>query len=372
MKIGVMTFWWSEDNYGQQLQVYALQRYLTELGHDVFLIRYDPRKDYIVDKTYFRYFKVFNPNKLWSYLTLITKKMMNNVVNKNHSRSFSEFRAINMKLSVKLYTSLEELRADPPEAQMYICGSDQIWNYPDIYSSYENVISAFFLDFGSPQIKRVSYAASFGRDNLGTSLLKHLSPLLEKFDYISVRESSGVDICKKLNRYDAQWLLDPTMLLAADSYRFLFADRYTSKKYIFLYILGNNCDIPIRQIKKDSKNSQIEIMYTASQFHFDLMSKIYPTLPEWLSLIANAEYIVTNSYHGMIFCILFKKNFIIIPLKGKLYKEMNTRIFSLLKRLNIFGKIFDGNFYKVLNTKVDWETVTEKIRHDASFDFLNY
>ena len=153
MRIGILTFWWAYDNYGQILQCYALQRFLEKRGHEPFLIRYEYKTEIQNPPVYHKFLKLFNVKKLVSYLrTLNMKRKIQNEMS-FHNRHFDDFRKKYIKFGNKLYLSYKELVENPPEADCYIVGSDQVWN-PDCIgginnSSFENILNAYFLNFGS-------------------------------------------------------------------------------------------------------------------------------------------------------------------------------------------------------------------------------
>jgi hypothetical protein len=370
MQIGIMTHWWSKDNYGQQMQIWALQKYLEILGHEGFLIRYLPLEDYGLKTKNNRFHKALNPRRLFRYLGTNTRKVFQAMIDNKHPRLFNEFQLNHMRLSERIYNSIDELRADPPDAGFYICGSDQVWNFPDQFGSGKKVIQAFFLDFGPSTTRRASYAASFGRDVISQSLLDFVSPLLGKFENVSVREEGGIEICKKAGRPDAHLACDPTLLLSQDKYEELFQNiRKVEGKYCFLYLVGNKCKVPIRQIKNYCRGQNLAIVYTASPYRLDTLRKTYPSIQEWLSLIANAECVITNSYHGMIFAVIFRKRFVVLPLKGEVFGEMNNRVISLLTQLGRKGKTYNGSLVESFEDDFDWAGMRKNI-HPLSRTFL--
>ena len=161
MKIGIMTFWWSNDNYGQLLQCYALQKYLRDKGHDVFSIKYNYTKDIKRNPLFFRLLKACNPILLFKYL--LSKKRCAKILNEQniYDRYFDDFREKYIHFSDFNYVSYEDLKQNPPDADVYIVGSDQVWNYWNMKLwRYINPLHVYFLDFGSEKIKRISYAAS--------------------------------------------------------------------------------------------------------------------------------------------------------------------------------------------------------------------
>lgn len=352
MKIGIMTFWWSNDNYGQLLQCYALQQYLREQGHEPFLIRYDSRPDLLPFPVWRKILKAFNPIKLSSFIRykLIRKihKIQFNSEEQNYQRQFDSFRKKYIRQSENIYLSYSELKENPPEADCYIVGSDQVWNfYENPLNRCKNLLHAYFLDFGLSSTKRISYSASWGTKKISKEFSKEIAPLLKKFDYISVREESGLDICRKCGVPNAEFRCDPTLLLSADYYRKLYQSEEqhnnNPKKYIFIYRLSNPCRFDVESIKKWAKEKNLEIIYVTANNQYDLYEKVYPTIPQWLSLIDHAEYVITNSFHCCVFSLLFGKKFGVIPLVRSA-AGMNTRLETLFNFFNTESRWFTGNF----------------------------
>lgn len=339
MKIGILTFWWSQDNYGQLLQCYALQKYLRDAGHDAFLIRYDSRNDFFRTPFILRYFKALNPVLLCKFLQhkINSKKLLEE--SKLNDRHFDDFREKYIVQSENVYTSYNQLKENPPEADVYIVGSDQVWNFSlfKTVNNCKNLIHAYFLDFGSTQTKRISYAASWSCSDLRSDIIEKISPLLKNFDYVSVREKSGINLCRKCGYDTAEFRCDPTLLLTAENYRSLYKENYdTSKRknpYLFLYMLNNTCDFDIQKVYEFGERKNLEIVYVTGNGKIDRYEKTFATIPQWLSLIDNAEYVVTNSFHCCVFSLLFEKKFGVVPLT-KTLAGMNSRIETLSE---IFG-----------------------------------
>ena len=338
MKIGIMTFWWSEDNYGQLLQCYALQKYLRDKGHDAYLIRYDPRNDYGKTKLYIKLLKALSPIRLSKYIRNKIRHHKSITEQKQNPRNFDSFRNTYIKQSEKLYTSYNQLKEDPPDADVYIVGSDQVWNfYNQPVHKCKNLIHAYFLDFGNKEAKRVSYAASWSINNLNKDISEEIRPLLHEFDYVSVREKSGINLCRKCGFDTAEFRCDPTLLLTADNYRSLYKENDDTFKrknpYLFLYMLNNTCDFDIQKVYEFAERKNLEIVYVTGNGKIDRYEKTFATIPQWLSLIDNAEYVVTNSFHCCVFSLLFEKKFGVVPLT-KTLAGMNSRIETLSE---IFG-----------------------------------
>jgi hypothetical protein len=367
MKIGIMTFWWSNDNYGQLLQCYALQKYLRDAGHDAYLIRYDPRNDYVKSSLWQKALKASNPVKLFSFFYHKIKKAVvyARIEKANTLRRFKDFRCKYIEQSEKIYYSYKDLAEAPPEADVYIVGSDQVWNfYGGHLETIRPQVKAYFLDFGAIRIKRMAYAASFGKAILKDNFIQEITPLLGNFDYVSVREKSGLDICRQCGFDTAEWVPDPTMLLKAADYRSLYHNEPLSnieKSYCLLYMLSNTYDFSTKVIYDWAKRKALKIVYITGNSQYDKYEKIYATICEWLYLIDNAEYIITNSFHCSIFSLLFRKRFGVIPLTGG-YIGMNSRFDSLFEIFKINNRFIDSSFV-VLDTDIDWNKVGDTFKH---------
>lgn len=385
MKIGIMTFWYSNENYGQQLQCFALQKYLRDAGHDAYLIRYDKWNDYdeihkVSSNTkakpiWKKLHKALNPILLYKYLqqkrksTILAKEQKN-----NNKREFEKFRDKYIKKS-KIYCFYDELKENPPEADAYIAGSDQVWN-PDLLFYSKKSTAAYFLDFGCSQTKKMAYAASFGRsftDNDNEFITK-ITPLLKKFNYISVREKTGLTFCEQCGINNADWVPDPTMLLKADDYRALYKNesfKKPKKPYCLFYFLGNECDFPVKSVYKWAKIKKLEVIYISANNQNDKYKKNYATIPEWIYLVEHAEFIITNSYHCCVFSLIFQKKFGVVSLAKK-FAGMNDRLDSLFELLQIEERYLNTDF-SVLEKRIDWQSVSkifEKLRNECKL--LNY
>ncbi len=337
MKIGIMTFCTPrEHNYGQILQFYALQRYLGNHGHDAFFIKYDRTLDRVSKRPFWlRAVRALNPYIFVKHFYLKHKKFMAAKEDAANPRYFENFLAKYTKESSVKYASLDDLRKNSPEADVYIAGSDQVWNAE--FLGHESQIRAFFLDFGSSDIHRIAYAASWGRDTFPREYIERVSLLLKKFHAVSVREKSGVDLCGQAGYKCAKWVCDPTLLLNAEEYRRIYSENLVRKregKYIFLYFLGNKTDFDVKTVYDFAKRKGLEVVYVTGNAQVDRYEKFFATIPEWLYLIDNAEYVVTNSFHGAVFSTLFGKRYGVIPCTGKA-ALMNTRIDSLFECCNI-------------------------------------
>lgn len=374
MKIGIITFWQTKDNYGQVLQGYALQTYLRKLGHDPFVIRYnhDGRNKYKKYKILRKLTKILLIFPVVKYL--INRKnlrKLNSLIEynnkKNEQRKFDKFRKKYFYYSDRVYNSLSELKKFYPAADVLIAGSDQIWGRSWLLNNKEN--RAFFLDFGSNNIQRIAYAPSFGMIEYPDSCKKELSRQLAKFSAISTREQAGVKICSVAG-YNAEWVCDPTLLLYHKDYFSLFHIRNTRSNKIFIYCLNiqKKEEIFWDEITTLAKKNDLDIKVTIGSGYipayelFENTDYDYSTIEGWLHNIHNAEFIVTTSFHGIMFCILFHKNFAFVPLRGK-YSTGNNRVEEILDLIGMKNHIVNNgeDIDNVFHLKIDWEKIDEII-----------
>jgi hypothetical protein len=347
--IGIITYWNATDNYGQLLQCYALQQVLKQLGGDPFLIKYDKSK-MSKSQIIFHWLSVLFTFQLRRVIKSITIKIENK---KPINRGFDKFRETYIKSSNIIY-SLAELKNNPPHADYYVCGSDQIWNQYN---------EGYFLDWGDKHIPRIAYAASFGRPNDSNKFVNKISKSLKKFQIVTVREQSGVDICKQAGYFNALCAPDPTLLLTGKDYEKLIEENTmipVHQDYLLVYLLGWDTDIDFKEIECFAKQKRLEIIYVpviggAIIGLNDELPKIFPSVSEWLFLIANANYVLTNSFHGMVFSIVFNRQFGVYTLKGKA-STMNDRIYTLLDNIKLHDRIITNNI-QILDNCIDYKCV---------------
>ena len=318
-KVGVITHWWAKDNYGQKLQAYALQIVLRNLGYDPFLIRYitDGGHQECSERMCAFY-------SLKAYVKYRIKQVLL-LFDKDRKKRMQEFIRTQLSVSHKLYTRYSIFKF-PPEADFYITGSDQVWNKLD---------GSYFLDFVKNGNPRISYAASFGGRNYTAQEAEYVKSWLKKFSSISVREKEGLILCDRLGILNSELVPDPTLLLEEKEYKNFFTGSVNHRSpYLFLYLLEHECDFDAQQVYDFAKKHNLEVVYVISQGEQDSFPKAYPTVPQWLELLSNARYVVTNSFHGMVFSLIFERNFISVPLSGKAGK-MNDRQRTLLTHTNL-------------------------------------
>ncbi len=350
MRIGIITFWESNDNYGQVLQAYALQQVLKSMGHEPFQIRYSIKASQIAEKRSPFFKKILKALLIYPLIKSIKRRKALKedaecrlmIEKKNEVRKFLYFRSIYIEQSTSIYNSIEEIRSNPPVADCYITGSDQVWTM--LLSNEGN--AAYFLDFGVKNVKRISYAASFGRSEYPKKLFPRLKELLTRFDAISVREQEGIEICNSLG-FKAEHVLDPTLLLSKEDYlsNLHIEDRPKGNS---LFVYSINVRFPKElywsELQRYADANGLDITVTTSSGNipgreiYDGVNYSYATIEEWLMKINKAQLVATTSFHGVVFCLLMHTNFVYVPLRNSRAKG-NGRVESLLKTMNLLEKI---------------------------------
>lgn len=360
-RVAVITFFQSQDNYGQLLQCFALQKTLQKLGTSPCVIRYGFHRPYFL---WLQWRILFSKTGFYLLRKKIKSIYHESIRAKYPNRGFYRFKHNYIKFTRRCYNSLEDLQRNPPKADIYITGSDQVW--AQLISSYNN--RSFFLDFGKNSVKRIAYAPSFALEKYPIELQDELRLLLNHFDAVSVRENTGVSICQEVGIH-AQLVLDPTLLLTLDDYNFVSAT--TNNKYCFAYHVNITTSEELRWAFVSKYNERHDIRTYATfanpQDNIDMeilmgAEYIYPTIPQWLGWIKNADYVLTSSFHGIVFSILFH-----VPFVACLRKESmlagNDRITTLLTSLYLDYRIIssDTDIEYILSREIDWYEVEKKL-----------
>lgn len=361
MKIGIITFWDSQDNYGQILQSYALCEYLKKEGHESIIIRYTPRRE-SSNKGLLR--KLSLRHLIAYYKFRVEKKNYSNSI----TRNFDLFRSSYLSYSPKIYHSFKELwMEDWSEYDAFVCGSDQIWS-----PKSDDQLNAYFLQFAPLGTKRIAYAPSFGRSVLPEDYQQRLHSMLVHFDAVSVREAEGVKFCNDAG-IDCEHVCDPTILLNSADYD-KFIKKGDRKKKAFCYLIKWDTLFPVEKVR-DYVAQHLEgvnYFYTNGQEPI-FSSNDSQSIEDWLSAIKKSEIAFTNSFHGVVFSILSHTPFVVFPLIGEA-AGMNNRLFSFLGRLGLEHRVYAENIdlVELANTPIDWSIVDKRIKEfrESSIDYL--
>ena len=358
-------------NYGGILQAYALKKSIEDLGHSADVI---DRKCKMV----------LTPS--WKMPLVYMKRALLNLKPGGpeifrERRILREYPVVSAQLSSFVSEEISPRMIDsyveisPGDYDAFVVGSDQVWR-PKYFGRIEDA----FLDFTSLwDVRRVSYAASFGTDHLEyeSEQLYRCSSLLTAFDAVSVREASAVQMCDEwFDREDAVHVLDPVMLMTAEHYAQLadlssvrpckgkilsyVLDQDSSKKYILERVEG--------WLAKESHNAYVP----DRDRNIPLEKRVVPPISQWLSCFADAEFVVTDSFHGCVLSVLFHKPFIARANPGR----GMSRIMSLLESMGLDDRIVqgldpddDGEYYL---SGIDWDGVDARLSEmkERSIDFL--
>lgn len=336
MKIGILTVHKSEVNYGASLQAFALWKYVSDLGHETEIIdllrpchqgykrsrKYDKQ-----EQSFLQRIKTI----IWGgWKKHHQAKKMN-----DRDSIFGQFNSI--PRYSRTINSVDEVFRAGLDYDVYIAGSDQIWN-PNM--PFAN--APYFLTFAPVGRKRISYASSFGVSTLPEQIKKEYGEWLASFDHLSVREESGALIIRELIGKEAQVVLDPVFLLNAEIWR-----AYTKKvsgikedKYVLLYMLSYDEDL-IEQVSSYARQHDLPLYFVLSENkevtrpYAKQLLGIGPQ--EWLWLIDHATCVFTTSFHGTAFCVILNKPFAVFLKENA---PTNTRVTGLLERLGMSGNIY--------------------------------
>lgn len=365
MKIGILTQP-LHTNYGGLLQNYALQQVLKGMGHEVETIDWLPIKEsaikewlYCQKKLFLSYIKKDVPrpkyqvtNSEANIIGQYTHHFVEKYINLCHreARKPEEFAEIDDKYSY----------------DAYIVGSDQVWR-----PKYNGAMTtAMFLDFVKREgVKRIAYAASFGTSEweYTSSMTEICAQLTQKFDLVTVREKSGVDLCRENFGVKAQHVLDPTMLLCKEDYERLVKEEKepSSEGSLFHYILD-----PMEEkkafIEKVARNQGLKPFTIMPKCQAENRTRkdvkkhigdcIFPSVTSWLRGFMDASMVIVDSFHGVVFSIIFNKPFWVLGNK----ERGNTRFESLLGLFDLEDRMITIEDNVNWNRTIDWEWVNEK------------
>ena len=360
MKIAIMTQPLGK-NYGGIMQAWALQQVLKSEGHEVVTI--DRQAD---EKGFFYHFARLGYRSLQKSLG---KRKAPINLEKYFPKIFEHTNAFvvqNLSMSEPL-DSTEKIKAhfDRENYDVVIVGSDQTWR-----AMYSPNIGNFFLDFlKNKNIKRIAYASSFGvaEWEFTEEQKKYCAPLAQKFDAVSVREDSGIALCRNYLGVDATHVLDPTLLLERSAYERLFENENIPKNSgVYTYILDKanwKCQV-IETVKEELNlkdfSHQPKDQWSDPMFG-DWSQCHMPSVNGWIKGFADADFVITDSFHGTVFSIIFNKPFISLVNPGRGV----SRFCSLLKKIDLLNRmVYDFNQDKIidlLNYRFDYNQITSKI-----------
>lgn len=353
MKIGLITLP-LHTNYGGVIQCYALQEILKKLGHTVIVLEDTP--------------SITLKERILAFLkkTIYCRKLRS--IDIGYNQNINRF--IDQYIERLTYSSFTEI--DKNDFNCFVVGSDQVWRPDFIRDAGTGLYDRYLFFAKSWNVKRIAYAASFGLDKWTytekeTKLCKNL---LKLFNGVSIREQSGVELCKTyLGCNSAVRVADPTLLLDKDDYLNLIKDDSIADNanQIFSYILDSSGESKEFELVVEEKSG----LKVYSPFSEEDIQKNTPKAPieNWLSAFRNSELIITDSFHGCVFSIIFNKPFWVI----KNDAGGNTRIETLLSIYNLESRFVTPQLLKQRNIyeAIDWDFIN-KIREDEKNKSINF
>ncbi len=374
MRISILTFC-KTINYGAALQCYALSTYLKSLGHSVSIINLElpsnncnRKKRSLLRRIVSKIIRtardliISKPNVTGEYERYKTSSDKYIIYEKETWTLFNDFSENRIGGFTSIFTSYEDIKDSYPQADLYIVGSDQVWN-PQITG--RNVFLYFFSFLNNEP--RISYAASFGGSeqiDFGEDGTIELKNLLLKFNAISVRDYVGLNILKQQFNFPAIQVVDPTLLLDSKIYSELADESEENAKgylYEYKFIINDSWSEIIKEIA-----AHLNLKVRSDGEFIDIDGFEYhpvQSIQGWLKVIKTADFVVSDSFHCTIFCILFKKQFITTPS----YKGGEGRMVSLLKDLGIEDKFF----YNIADIRKRKESVYNPIDYDLVYQKLD-
>jgi len=377
MKIGIITLS-HFDNYGSVLQTFALQNLLKTWDHHVEIISYIPHRSLSSSSSLFsKACSLFRQKGGKGAINNIYHFLIQKIYYPKHislqNKYFSEFRTLHLLFSPIIYYSPEDLHAAPPIYDIYIAGSDNIWGgKSDDGISQRNY--PYFLDFVSSEKLRLSYAASMGNPILTNRQIPIFLKLLDNYDYISVRGQSTVKYLRGLSNKEVSSVLDPTLLLTQGQWikEFPIIDAMTIlPEYLLVYViypLSRNA--PVYQYAKiTAKKYHLNIKYIGYHHTRGLPGYSDVSVTDFLLLFKSASIIVTDSFHGMLFSIIFRKNFYVFP-----PRHSETRITDMLASIELSSRyIHTVKEAEPLPIEIDYTIPEQKLNElrEFSMTWLN-
>lgn len=362
-------------SYGSALQAFATQIAFKKCGMLLELFCYEPDGRDNLKRRILKCVRhpstfIDKGREYWS--DFIHKGYMD--IKRRRNKDFSSFIQRNI-VSTEVINTKEQRDKRICNYKTVLSGSDQTWNPINFGEKY------FTCEFVPDSIKLISYASSFGTEKIPNNQWEGTKRYLQRFSKISLRETSGRDIVERLTGQAFPVVLDPTLLLQRDEWnRLAFKVRQVNSKYIFMYFLSAQKEFRKQVVDlKQKTNLQIATVPHVSRYvqadidYSDIL--IEESAPDqWVELIRDAEYICTDSYHGMVFSIIFKKQFLVMKrFRDGSKVSANTRIYEVLNKLGLMDRLWNGgDIYSQMRHKIDYDLVDRKLEsyRDLSYNYI--
>lgn len=357
MQIGIITFHRAV-NYGAVLQAFALRNTLSKFGCNAEIIDY---RNPIIEKMYY-YPSFIERNGVKSKI----KYILQGKSEISKRKKFESFRNVFLNTSKTIY-DCENIDKSDEVYDKFLTGSDQVWNY-----NAHNFDEAFFLSFVKAREKKYSYAASFGISEIPADKKENYFRLLNDYSVCSVREKNGIKILNDLGIENGRTDIDPSMLIDSGSWKKeLNIKPIIRNKYIFVYYFELTESLK-KFTEELSKKTGLTVLYFGhtikKPFNCRCTSVKDAGPLDFVSAISGAEYVVTNSFHGTAFSIIFNKLFFVELLKSD--AKVNSRLINILDTFGLNGRLIGNN--EKYAEHIEWPNINKKLTElrEASYDYL--
>jgi hypothetical protein len=353
MKLGIITFHRAK-NYGAVMQTYALNKVTKNLGIDSEVIDYRYNK---IENDY-AFFKSKNAKK-------ILKDIINYPLKKGKWKKFDRFIEKNINLSEKVYREAQELEEANKIYDCYLTGSDQVFNLK-MTGNDEN----YFLHFADSSKKKNSYAASFGQKEIPKDKEEIYKTLLSDFHSISIREKDAIKIVNELTDKNPRIDVDPSFLLDKNEWEKVSLPPKEKGKYIVLFVMQKNQTI-FKFTEDLSAKTGYPIIFITDGYkkYLKAKHKMVVSPEEWLGYFLHAEYIVTNSFHGLAFAVNFNKKFFVELQKPP--ATGNSRLETILQEYQLQNRMIKNGTSVAIDQDIDWDFVNQELDKNKK-QSLNY
>lgn len=385
-KIGIITLLYKNFNYGGLLQAYATKKILQNTKKIANHIAIDQvyNKKTIKEKLKVKGTNgiikslLFHIKNSLKKLTFQEKRRLKNQIKNEQNLSIRRTKFNDFMETIEYegpYDSLS-IKDSLKNYDIFLTGSDQVWN-PDWHKD------AYYLDFVPDDIPKISYAASIGKNQLTKEQLDYAIPKIKRLDYISVREQEAKELLDPYIDKEIKVVLDPTLLLSQRDWNAVAVTPTIEDAYIFVYLLGNKKEHRTK-IKQIAEILNLKIVFLPHiHFQYELADEdfadidLYDVGPaEFVGLIKNAQIVITDSFHGCVFSIIYHKNFWALKRHKDTEKgNMNSRLYTLFSNLGLKERLLDDEqrlTKEQLLSGIDYEAVDEKLEilRKDSMDFL--
>lgn len=375
-KIGILTLYEGNYNFGGILQAYALCEKINSLGGECRVISYIDSYNPVYPTLKLQLaqygFKEIIKKSWEKFLTKLATKEFKEIYSKRKEK-FELFK--NKEIPHTKIVKYDDLQEILSEFDILISGSDQVWNpnctrkgFLQIFEKDNNIIKA-------------AYAASISRNQLSDFEKKVIIPAIKDFDYIGVREETAKKILETDIEKNIVVTLDPTLLLSKKEWEDVTDNRIIQEEYILCYFFSD-CKKYIKDIKKLSKQKELKIIYIPyAKQEYNTIDKKWKKCfvdnigpKEFLSLFKNARYVFTDSFHGAVFSLIYEKNFIIFERSKNTKVSMNSRLYDLLNKFDLSDRMVNNDIKieLIYNKEIDYNKVNNNIEKykSISIDYL--